>query len=205
MKYNNKKHIKLVKQSLNFKNQNKEIFLEDSKASRELTYYEISLYNYLCWTQKSDFVLLMQNYIESSMTSEEFEIAFSCLWTSTMEEFERIRLDLKRLKNFHPNPESVNCGSYITGVYRQFEDLEDEVFTEQEARDYIIHILDRLNSLDDILLIEDVLSNLPNYDSLTSTIYNDNEVLQSIMVFLSSVSVIAYFVLNPTLFNLIWQ
>ena len=190
MKYNNEKHLELVEQSLNFKKQNKEIFLENSKASSELIYYQIQLQNHLFWTQKSDFVLLMQNYIENSMTSEEFE---------------RIRLDLKRLKNFHPNPESVNCGSYITGVYRQFEDLEDEVYTEQEARDYIIHILDRLNSLDDILLVEKALSHLSNYDSLTSTTYNNNEVLQSVMVFFSYVSAIAYSVLNPTIFDLLWQ
>ena len=80
--------------------------------------------------KRSDFVLLMQNYIENSMTLEELEIAFSCLWTSTMKEFKRIKLDLERLKNFYLNPESVNCCSYITAVYRQFEALEDEIYTE---------------------------------------------------------------------------
>ena len=65
-----------------------------------------------------------------------------------MKEFKGMKLDFERLKNFHPNSESVNCGSYITFVYRQFEELEDEICTEQEARDYIIHILDQLNSLD---------------------------------------------------------
>ena len=142
----------------------------------------------------------MQNYIENSITPEEFEIAFSSLWTSTMNEFDAIRLDLERLKNFHPNPESAKCGSYITCVYRQFEELEDEICTEQEARDYIIYILDQLNSL-----VEDTLSNLPNYATLTSTTYNDNEVLQSVMVFFTCLSPVAYPILNSNIFHLIWQ
>lgn len=130
---------------MNFKKQNKKIFIEDSKASSELIYYEIFLHDYVFWTRKSEFVSLMQNYIENSMTSEEFETAFSSLWNRTITEFQQIKLDLEQIKSFQPNPEAANCWSYITSLYRQFEELEDEVCTKLEARDYIIHILDQLN------------------------------------------------------------
>lgn len=97
IKYNNKKHFKLIQQFLD---------------------YEKQLEDYLFWTKKSDFGLWMQNYIENSITPEEFETAFSSLWNSTLKEFDEIQLDLERLKNFHPNPEAANGGSYITCVYR---------------------------------------------------------------------------------------
>ena len=61
-----------------------------------------------------------------------------------MKEFDEIQLDLERLKNFHPNLEAANCGSYITCVYRQLKELEDEICTEQEAKDYIIYILKKI-------------------------------------------------------------
>ena len=115
----------------------------------------------------------MQNYIGNSITPENFEIAFLSLWRSTINEFDEMRLDLERLKNFQPNPDSASCGTSISCVYRQFEELEDEVCTEQEARDYIMRILNQLNKVDETLLIEQILPNLSNSGSLTSTTYND--------------------------------
>lgn len=140
MEYNNEKHLKLVEQTLNWKKQNKHIFREDPKAYSELTQYEIQLYNYLFWTKKTDFVLLMQNYIDNSMTLEEFETDFSLLWWSILKELETTKLDLERLKNFYPSPQSEKFGTYITAIYRQFEELEDEVCTEQEAKDFVKNI-----------------------------------------------------------------
>jgi hypothetical protein len=131
IEYNNKNHLQLAQEALNFKKQKKKLFIQDSKASGELIYYQIYLQDYIFWTKKSEFVSLMENLI----TFEQFETQFSVLWSDIMKEFHSIKLDLEKLKNFEPNPESANCGSYITCVYRIFEELEDEVCTEQEARD----------------------------------------------------------------------
>lgn len=146
MTYNNGKHLKLVEEFLDSKKKNKKIFFKNSKENMELHYCQIYLQDHLFWTKKNDFVLLMQNYINNSLTLEKFEIAYSLLWNSVMEEFQKIRLNLEALKNFEPSPESEKYTTYITAVYRQFEELDDEICTEQEARDYIVHILDRLNS-----------------------------------------------------------
>ena len=53
---NREKHLELVEQSLNFKKQKKEIFLENPKASQELRFYEMKLFDHLFWIKKSDFV-----------------------------------------------------------------------------------------------------------------------------------------------------
>ena len=65
--------------------------------------------------------------MENLITFEQFETQFSVLWSDIMKEFHSIKLDLEKLKNFEPNPESANCAC----VYRIFEELEDEVCTEQ--------------------------------------------------------------------------
>jgi len=44
---------------------------------------------------------------------------------------------LKRIENFHPNPRSYKFSSWITTIYRQFEELEDEYCTEQEVKDFV--------------------------------------------------------------------
>ena len=144
MEYNNEKHLKLIEQYLNLKKQNKNLLYENRKAASELTYYEIQLYNHIFWTKKTHFVLLMQNYIDNLITLENFEAEFSFLWYSKMEKLQAIKLDLEWLKNFYPSPQSENFGTYITAVFRQFEELDDEVCNEQEARDFIIHILDQI-------------------------------------------------------------
>jgi hypothetical protein len=56
----------------------------------------------------------------------------SFLWESKMKEFGGIKL---------ADPDSANCGSDMTCVYRLFEELEDEIRTEEEAKDYILSIL----------------------------------------------------------------
>jgi hypothetical protein len=63
----------------------------------ELSHYHKQLQDYLFWTKKNDFVLLMQNYINNSSTSEKFGGAYSVLWTSVMKEFQEIPLDLEAL------------------------------------------------------------------------------------------------------------
>jgi hypothetical protein len=54
---------------------------------------------------------------------------------------QNIEIDLKGLKNFELDPRSDRFGTFITTVFRQFEVLEDEEFTEQEVKDYVRNTL----------------------------------------------------------------
>ena len=141
MTYSNAKDLRLLKNHLNCKKNNIEI---DKKTRLELLYYEIYLYHHLFWTKRTDFISWMKDYIGNSITLEEFEDKFSALWSSTMKELSKMRLDLKELKNFNPNPKSDQFGTYFSSVFRMFEMLEDEIYTEQEVRDSIISILDQI-------------------------------------------------------------
>jgi hypothetical protein len=55
-----------------------------------------------------------------------------------------LKIDLKGLKNFQHNPRSDRFCSFVTSVFRQFEELEDEYCTEQEVKDYVRGILQEI-------------------------------------------------------------
>lgn len=66
IEYSKTRHIELVNEALNYKNQKKAIFVEDSQASLELTFYQTYLQDYIFWTKKKYFVLLMERKITAA-------------------------------------------------------------------------------------------------------------------------------------------
>jgi len=88
----------------------------------------------------------MKNFVDDSLELEQFEIDFSLLWQKTMDEYDAVELDLKRIQNFQPSPRSYKFCSLITCVYRQFEELEDEYCTEQEVKAFVQEILQEIKS-----------------------------------------------------------
>jgi hypothetical protein len=144
MEYNNKKHLKLLNYLLYYKKQNKNLQIEDPDADAELTQYQIYLQDHIFWSNRKKFVLLMKYFVDNSLELEQFEIDFSLLWWETMEEDNAVKLNLKRINNFHPNPRSYKFGSWITAIYRQFEELENEYCTEREVKDYVRYVLQEI-------------------------------------------------------------
>ena len=75
---------------------------------------------------------------------EQFEIDFSQLWWETMKVYDAFEIDLKRVKNFQPNPRSNKFGSFITFIFHQFEVLEDEDCTEEEVKNIVRDVLRKI-------------------------------------------------------------
>ena len=85
MKYNNKRHLKLLNYLLDCKNQNKSLQIEDPEADAELIQYQICLQDHIFWSKRKGFVLLMKYFVDDSLELEQFEIDFSLLWRETMD------------------------------------------------------------------------------------------------------------------------
>ena len=141
MTYNKIRHLELLKRFLDFKKQGKNLYTENRGEYMELLEYRCALYHHLFWKRKKQFVLLMENYTDNSIDIEQFEDAFSQLWSETMKVYNRFKIDLKELKNFELDSKSDNFGIFITAVFRQFEILEDEECTEQEIKAYVENTL----------------------------------------------------------------
>lgn len=86
----------------------------------------------------------MDNLIHGLIDMEKFEITFSRLWKETFRADSAFQMDLKRVENLQRDPRSDGFGTLITSVYRQFEVLEDEECTEQEVKDYVRNILQKI-------------------------------------------------------------
>ena len=61
MDYNKERHKQLVIRSQYFKDQGKNIFLESPEESSELSKYDIVVEDYVYWTHRENFVLIMKN------------------------------------------------------------------------------------------------------------------------------------------------
>ena len=54
-----------------------------------------------------------------------------------MKKVESIILDLKQIDKFEPSIRPDRFARYINSIFRQFEEVEDEYVTEQEAKNYV--------------------------------------------------------------------
>ena len=121
-----------------------------------------------------------------------FIYEFFGLFQETKKDVRALKADIletgiSKLDNF-----SIDSGS------SKFGDLVEEVFGECEGQ------TDRESQIPDEefrFVITDILSEMKEC-SRTS---NDHEVLQFVMVFFTIVILLTYSVLNPSLFNLVWQ
>ena len=137
MKCNKERHLKLLKCLLGSKKLNKNFYKDNPEDYRELIKYEIILFDHIFWTHQKHFIQLIENFINTNIDFEKFEIAFSLLYRKTNKEFNKFRVDLKQIEKFKFNRLSYEFGSFMAAIFRTFEEIEDEYSTEEEAKDFI--------------------------------------------------------------------
>ena len=104
MTYNKIRDLELLRRFLDFNKQGKDLYTENRDEYMELQEYRSALYHHIFWKSRE----LMENFIHDSIDMEQFEIAFSRLWWKSMKEYDAFEIDLKRVKNFQPNPRSIS-------------------------------------------------------------------------------------------------
>jgi hypothetical protein len=142
--YNKIRYLELLRRFLDFEKQGKFLYTENRDEYLELLHYQSKLHDYIFWKSRKQVALLMENLVNDSIDMERFEIAFSRLWRKNIKESRAFDKDLKRIKNLQLDPRSDGFSSFVTCVFRQFEELEDENCTEQEVKDYVRDILQKI-------------------------------------------------------------
>jgi hypothetical protein len=142
--YNKVRHLELLRRFLDFEKQGKDLYTENRDEYLELSRYESKLQDFIFWKSREQFALLMENFVNDSIDMEQFEIAFSQLWWESMKAHDAFQIDLKRIKDLQLDPRSYRFCHFVTSVFRQFEELEDEYCTEQEVKDYVRDILQEI-------------------------------------------------------------
>lgn len=69
--------------SQDFKNQGKNLFLENPEEDSELSKYNIAVEEQVFWTHRENFVLIMKNFLDNIFDFDEFETAFSLFYEKT--------------------------------------------------------------------------------------------------------------------------
>ena len=136
MIYKKERHKQLVIRSQDLKNQGKTLFRENPEEYSELLDYEIAVEEQIFWTNRGEFFLVMKDFIDNIINFDEFETVFTLLYHKTRKEFDMFIIDLKQIEKFQPSTRSDRFAGYINTIFREFEAVEDEYFTEQEVKYY---------------------------------------------------------------------
>ena len=137
IEYNRDRHKYLLKRSEKLEKQGKDIWIENQEEGFELTGYNIAIDDHIFWTRKKDFLLLMEKLINNVIDFEEFETAFTILHRKTSYDSDSLKLDWKRIEKIELNSRSDGFESFITGIFRKFEEIEDEYSTEQDVKNFV--------------------------------------------------------------------
>ena len=137
MIYKKERHKQLVIHSQDLKNQGKTLFRENKEEYSELLDYNIVVEEQVFWIHRGEFFLVMKNFLDNILNFDEFETAFTVLYRKTTEEVDMFVIDLKQIEKFQPSTQSNQFSSFITEIFREFEEVEDEYCTEQEVKDSV--------------------------------------------------------------------
>lgn len=161
----------------------------------ELLSYKIILGNQIYYNQRDLYISFIEEYLRENAAGTDgtglFIYEFFALFRESQGdgralEAEILETGISRLENFSINSESTKFGELIEDIFGECEFYDKDISDEDESfRSWIRETL------------------LEMKECVATS--NDSEALQSVMVFFVFVSAIAYSVLDPTLFSLVWQ
>ena len=137
MIYRKERHRELIVRSRDLKNQGKSLFRENREEYSELLGYKMTVEEQFFWTNRGEFFLVMKDFLDNIINFDEFETAFTLLYDKKCEEFDMFVTDLEQIEKFEPSTRSDQFAGYITGIFREFEAVEDEYRTQQELKYYV--------------------------------------------------------------------
>ena len=133
MKYNQKRHIELLKRSQDLKNQKKNLFIENQEEDFELSEYNAAIASYLYWKSRTLFLLLMEKFVNKIISGEEFSDSFLELRQRLIYECDSFikELDSEKLKDFQLDPRSNGFGSLISFLRAECDNFSEDYQNEE--------------------------------------------------------------------------
>ena len=188
------------------KNRYLELLIKETNSSlseleeEELTSYQIILQNQITYNNRQKYIFLLEEHIKesfddlnNSLETTSAIVQISELFDQDLEYF--CFLKDKILKEGITVLEDFSIDSLSNSD--EFSDLITDVLQCGEEQE--------IAEEDYFSIMEINLSNLRDCANGVSITFNDNKVLQFVMVFFTIVTLFAYSILDPHLFSLIWQ
>ncbi len=95
------------------------------------------------WTHREEFLLILNQFLENTISFDEFETVFTLLYYEINEQANMYNRDLAKIEKFQPSTEGNGFATARGGIFRSFEEVEDEICTKLEFNNYVKNIFSR--------------------------------------------------------------
>jgi hypothetical protein len=133
MKYDEIKYLDLLRYSNRLKKQGKFLYDEDEQAYLELLQYQILIRDHVFWKKKQNFILLITDFLNKILNTEEFINEFFYIHNQIEAMHEAFKTDFEKLKNFEPDSRSIGFGDPIEEIFINSDNFEPDT---KEDRNY---------------------------------------------------------------------
>jgi len=133
MKYDEIKYLDLLRYSNRLKKQGKFLYDEDEQAYLKLLEYQILIRDHVFWKKKQNFILLITDFLNKILNTEEFINEFFYIHNQIEAMHEAFKTDFEKLKNFEPDSRSIGFGDPIEEIFINSDNFEPDT---KEDRNY---------------------------------------------------------------------
>ena len=147
MKYNQKRHIELLKRSQDLKNKKKNLFIENQEEDFKLSEYNIAVEEHFFWQDRDQVALLMKNFLNKKIDGKLFCDQVYGLRRRLIYTCEKFNLELisssEKIKDFQPDGRSKKLSGFLTGLYceceyfAEAEDYQNEEFYDSIKKGFL--------------------------------------------------------------------
>lgn len=191
---NKTRFLELLRKEKALNVENRSLYEVKKSEYSELTSYRIVLQKQIFYQNRSQYIDLIKKCLNGGVNCYAFQWGFFEIYQNDLKTFDKFIKKVSRYGidgeiNFHTDSKIENFFSLVDDNLVPMCVFLDEGLSEES----FYHKL------------EQVYSEMLKYTESTSVIKNDSEVLKFVMIFFIVVTCLAYSVLNPSIFNLLWQ
>lgn len=191
---NKTRFLELLRKEKALNVENRSLYEVKKSEYSELTSYQIVLQKQICYQNRFQYIDLVKKCLDGEINCYALQWDFFEIYQNDMKTLDKwikkvSRSGIDGKMNFHTDSKIENFFSLLDDQLVPMCDFLDDGLSEKS----FYHKL------------EQVYSEMLKYTESTSIIKNDSEVLKFIIIFFTVVTCFAYSVLNPSIFNLLWQ
>ena len=128
-----KLYIELLEYNRDLKKTGTSLQDQDQEKYRKLLKYSVKLSDHVHWQQKTDYLILMKNFVDLKIDGKQFVSQFDKLHRSNEEAVKTLETDLKQLATFEINSKSFGFSEWTSEI-----DLGcDEFYPDFEPQDQV--------------------------------------------------------------------
>jgi hypothetical protein len=137
MKYNYKyqKYVELLKYDDSLRKQNK--FLKDENKLKylELKNYSLQINEHLHWSNKEQYLQLIEDFLSFKITGKKFESKFFSMVEAIEKRYLLLTKNYEKLKNIKPSSISFEFAKWISEIYLWCDEFYSD-FDEKDPLDF---------------------------------------------------------------------